>query len=149
MKPLKAILSIAITVGLIYALSRPWGPAPALGPFLSPFSGFWQNGEKQEATHDEIVLKADALHDDVTVRFDDTGVPHIFAKNDFDLFYAQGYLTAKDRLWQMDLQTRAAAGRLSEILGPATLEMDQRSRRLGMGYGAEANLKVAMSEARS
>ena len=149
MKIFKAILSVAITAGLIYALSCPWGPAPALGPFLSPFSGFWQNGEKQEVNHEEIVLKADALHDDVIVRFDDTGVPHIFAKNDFDLFYAQGYLTAKDRLWQMDLQTRAAAGRLSEILGPATLEMDQRSRRLGMGYGAEANLKVAMSEARS
>jgi penicillin amidase len=149
MKFIKAIVSLLIVVGLVYALNRPWGPVPALGAFLSPFTGFWQNGEKQTIDKNQVVLKADGLTAEVIVRFDDTGVPHIFAKNDFDLFYAQGYLTAKDRLWQMDLQTRAASGRLSEILGPATLPMDQKSRRLGMGYGAEANLKLAMSDQHS
>lgn len=149
MKFIKAILSLAVTVGLVYALDRPWGPAPALGPFLSPFTGLWQNGEKPVDPKSMQVMELDSLQGEVTIRFDDYGVPHIFAKNDFDLFYAQGYITAKDRLWQMDLQTRAAAGRLSEILGPATLSMDQQSRRLGMGYGAEANLKVAMSDPRS
>lgn len=149
MKFIKAILSLAVTVGLVYALDRPWAPAPALGPFLSPFTGLWQNGEKPVDPKSTQVMELDSLQGEVTIRFDDYGVPHIFAKNDFDLFYAQGYITAKDRLWQMDLQTRAAAGRLSEILGPATLSMDQQSRRLGMGYGAEANLKVAMSDPRS
>nr|WP_295934065.1 penicillin acylase family protein [uncultured Dyadobacter sp.] len=149
MKFIKAILSLAMTVGLVYALDRPWGPAPALGPFLSPFTGLWQNGEKPVDPKSMQVRELDSLKGEVTIRFDDYGVPHIFAKNDFDLFYAQGYITARDRLWQMDLQTRAAAGRLSEILGPATLAMDQQSRRLGMGYGAEANLKVAMSDPRS
>ncbi len=145
MKFIKAILALVVLAGLMYGLNRPLGPAPALGNFLSPFTGFWQNGEKQGIDQKQIVLKADGLTDEVTVRFDDTGVPHIFAKNDYDLFYAQGYLTAKDRLWQMDLQTRAASGRLSEILGTATLEMDKKNRELGMGFGAEANLKLAMS----
>jgi penicillin amidase len=149
MKFVKAILFIAVTAGLVYVLDQPWAPAPALGPFLSPFCGLWQNSEKAIDPKTRVTLQLDSLHDEVTIRFDDSGVPHIFARNDFDLFYAQGYITAKDRLWQMDLQTRAAAGRLSEILGPATLELDKQSRRLGMGYGAEANLKLAMTDPRS
>ncbi|CAG5071771.1 Acyl-homoserine lactone acylase QuiP [Dyadobacter sp. CECT 9623] len=149
MKFVKAFISLAIAIGLVYLLGKPLGPAPALGPFLSPFSGFGQNGERLADPKSELILKLDSLQSEVTIRFDDSGVPHIFAKNDFDLFYAQGYITAKDRLWQMDLQTRAASGRLSEILGRVTIEMDQQSRRLGMGYGAEANFKIAMSEPQS
>ncbi|MCF0072527.1 penicillin acylase family protein [Dyadobacter sp. CY261] len=146
MKFVKAILFIAITAGLVYVLNKPWGPAPAMGPFLSPFRGLWQNSEKVVDPKTRVTVQLDSLREEITIRFDDYGVPHIFAKNDFDLFYAQGYITAKDRLWQMDLQTRAAAGRLSEILGSATLAIDQQSRRLGMGYGAEANLKIAMTD---
>lgn len=149
MKIAKALISFFVTIILVYVLNRPLGPAPALGPFLSPFTGIWQNGEKPVDPQNEQVLKLDSLKKDVVIRYDDTGVPHIFAENDFDLYYAQGYVTAKDRLWQMDLQTRAASGRLSEILGKATLQMDLQSRRLGMGYGAEANLKLAMSDPRS
>ncbi|HEV7351283.1 penicillin acylase family protein [Telluribacter sp.] len=146
MKIVKAFLSVIITIGLVYALSRSWGPVPALGPFVSPFTGFWQNGETLRSDDSTVVeLKLDSLREEVAIRFDDIGVPHIFAKNNYDLYYAQGYITAKDRLWQMDLQTRAAAGRLSEVLGPATLEMDRQNRRLGLGYGAEANLKLALS----
>lgn len=149
MKFVKVLISLLVTAGLVYVLNKPWGPAPALGPFLSPFTGLWQNEETTLDPKSTQTLELDGLKDAVTIRFDDYGVAHIFAKNDFDLFYAQGYVTAKDRLWQMDLQTRAAAGRLSEILGPATLAMDQQSRRLGMGYGAEANLKMAMTDPRS
>jgi penicillin amidase len=149
MKYLKAFVSLAATIGLIYVLSRPLGPAPALGPFLSPFTGFSQNGEGLISDDKETLLKLDGLKDAVTIRYDETGVAHIFAKNDFDLFYAQGFVTAKDRLWQMDLQIRAASGRLSEVLGKATLPLDQQSRRLGMGFGAEANLKVAMQDPHS
>ena len=147
MKFIKAIISLSIVIGLVYALDRSWGPVPSLGSFLSPFTGFWQNGEKQTIAKSEKVLRLDSLREEVIIRYDDVGVPHIFAKNDYDLSFAQGYVTAQDRLWQMDLQIRAASGRLSEVLGPATLELDKSSRRLGMGYGAEANLKVAMSDA--
>ncbi|GAB3177773.1 penicillin acylase family protein [Telluribacter humicola] len=150
MKIIKALLSILIAAGLVYALSRSWGPVPALGPFISPYTGFWQNGESLPSDDTTLVeLRLDSLQDEVSIRYDDIGVPHIFAKNNYDLYYAQGYVTARDRLWQMDLQTRAAAGRLSEVLGPATLEMDRRNRRLGLGYGAEANLKVILSHPQS
>jgi penicillin amidase len=149
MRIVKAILSLIVTIGLVFVLNNPLGPAPALGPFLSPFTGFWQNSIQSVDANEAQVLQLSGLKDEVIVRFDDTGVPHIFAKNNADLFFTQGYITAKDRLWQMDLQTRAASGRLSEILGKATLQMDLQSRRLGMGYGAEVNLKAAMSDARS
>ena len=52
---------------------------------------------------------------------DENHIPHIFAKNDNDLCFAQGYITAFDRLWQMEFQTMAAAGRLSEIIGETFL----------------------------
>ena len=147
MKFVKAIASVLLVVGFVYALSRPWGPVPALGPFISPYTGFWQNGEIPLLSRiNDPDFALDSLREEVTIRFDDVGVPHIFAKNNYDLYYAQGYITARDRLWQMDLQTRAAAGRLSEVLGSRTLEMDRRSRRMGMGYGAEVNLKMAMSD---
>lgn len=146
MKIVKALASVAIVIGLVYALNRPWGPVPALGAFISPYTGFWQNGETSLWRDQDEEISLDSLRDQVTVRFDDVGVPHIFAKNNHDLYFTQGYLTAKDRLWQMDLQTRAAAGRLSEVLGSATTEMDRRNRRLGVGYGAEVNLKTAMSD---
>ncbi|MCF2520132.1 penicillin acylase family protein [Dyadobacter sp. CY351] len=149
MKYLKAFVSLAATICLVYFLNKPLGPAPALGPFLSPFTGFGQNGDKVIDKGGEEILKLSGLKEEVTIRYDDAGVAHIFAKNNFDLFYAQGFVTAKDRLWQMDLQIRAASGRLSEVLGKATLEMDQQSRRLGMRYGAEANIQVAMKDPQS
>jgi penicillin amidase len=68
------------------------------------------------------------------------GVPHIFARNEHDLFFAQGYVTAQDRLWQMDLQRRTASGRLSEVLGPATLETDLFLRTLGLRRVAAAEV---------
>src|SRR5690606_39426706 len=66
---------------------------------------------------------------------------HIFAENDEDLYAAQGYIHAKFRYFQMDLQTRAAAGRVSEIAGPAAVEFDRSQRRLGMVYAAERALE--------
>jgi hypothetical protein len=63
------------------------------------------------------------------------------AEDENDVFFVQGYLHAKFRLWQMEFQTRAAAGRLSEILGPITIDYDRDKRRLGMVYAAENSLK--------
>jgi penicillin amidase len=73
------------------------------------------------------------------VYFDERLVPHIYANNDADAYYIQGYLHAKFRLWQMEFQTHIAAGRLSEIRGKdsAALAIDKFFRRLGMVYAAE------------
>ena len=68
----------------------------------------------------------------VTVKRDQHGVPTIDAQSLEDLFYAQGYVTAQDRLWQMDIIRRFAAGELSEILGPSVLEHDREQRILGL-----------------
>jgi penicillin amidase len=77
------------------------------------------------------------------VYIDDRLVPHIFAQNDEDAYFIQGYIHAKFRLWQMEFQTMAAAGRISEILGrdPRFLRHDREQRRLGMVYGAENAVK--------
>src|SRR5215216_6655269 len=59
------------------------------------------------------------LRDRVTVRRDERGIPYIEAKNEEDLYFAQGYVTAGDRLWQMDLLRRTERGELAEVLGSA------------------------------
>ncbi|HVV55067.1 MAG TPA: penicillin acylase family protein, partial [Mucilaginibacter sp.] len=91
-------------------------------------------------------LKLEGLKGKVIIRFDEHRIPHIFAENDHDLYYAQGYITARDRLWQMDIQTRAAAGRLSEVVGPKALDVDRYHRRTGMTFGAENSLKGMMKD---
>src|ERR1700675_4941633 len=57
-----------------------------------------------------------ALHGRITVRRDERGIPYLEATNDLDLYFAQGYVTANDRLWQMDLMRRTARGELAEVL---------------------------------
>jgi penicillin amidase len=73
----------------------------------------------------------------VEVRFDRYAVPHVFAGSDQDAWRALGYLQARDRLWQMELYRRAASGRLSELLGEATVVIDQRFLTLGLRLAAE------------
>jgi penicillin amidase len=74
----------------------------------------------------------------VRVVRDEHGVPTIEAATLSDLFFAQGYVTAQDRLWQMDLLRRAAAGELSEVIGADTVKMDREQRILGLRQAAEA-----------
>ncbi len=63
---------------------------------------------------------------------DDYGVPHIYAQNDRDLMFLQGYVHAQDRLWQMDFFRRAALGELSEVFGSKTLVIDRAMRTIGL-----------------
>ena len=73
----------------------------------------------------------------VEVRRDGRGVPHLRASSLEDLFFAQGYVTAQDRLWQMDLSRRLAEGELAEIFGERTLRLDIENRTLGFRQAAE------------
>ncbi len=113
---------------------------PALGHLLNPFAGFWANAEPKNIQKD-IRINTKLLKDKVEILVDDRLIPHIFAKNDFDLYFAQGYVTAKYRLWQMEFQTYAAAGRLSEIVGEKAFNYDLHQRRIGLPYAAEVALK--------
>ena len=78
----------------------------------------------------EIRIKG--LHAPVQVLRDSWGVPHIYAEDEHDLFMAQGFVQAQDRLWQMESNRRLASGRLSELIGPPSLELDRLVRTLGV-----------------
>jgi penicillin amidase len=140
MKYIGFFIAFAITVALAIAVSMPLGPVPPLAPLLDPNHGFWQNSySEDELAKDELELSN--LTSPVTVVYDENLIPHIFAENEEDLYRAQGYVTAKHRLWQMEFQTMAASGRISEIVGPIAIELDRMTRRKGLGYGAELGLK--------
>src|SRR5436189_5209225 len=81
-------------------------------------------------------LSLQGLHELVEVITDRYGVPHIYAQNEDDLFFAQGYVHAYERLWQMDFNRRIASGRLSEVSGEIAIETDRFTRRLGMHRAA-------------
>lgn len=78
----------------------------------------------------EGALQVPGLNDEVRVVRDRWGVPHIYARNADDLFFAQGFVQAQDRLFQMDLWRRATRGHLAEILGDEYVERDRLSRLL-------------------
>ncbi len=94
-------------------------------------------------------LQVAGLGAPVTVTRDGHGVPTIEAANLEDLFFAQGYVTAQDRLWQMDIIRRAGSGELSEIIGPDTLQRDREQRILGLREAAKKSLALLSVRDRS
>ncbi|MDQ2720749.1 MAG: penicillin acylase family protein [Bacteroidota bacterium] len=131
-----AIITAAIVVFLNSALVL----SVPLGKLLSPQNGLWQNAEPVNQDYSGK-FSFPQLKGKVNVYFDERLVPHVFAEDDNDAYFVQGYLHAKFRLWQMEFQTHAAAGRLSEIVGDKALDFDREKRRLGMVYGAEKALQ--------
>jgi penicillin amidase len=85
----------------------------------------------------------------VEVIRDDWGVPHIYAEDEHDLFFAQGYVHAQDRLWQMEFNRRIASGTLSAALGEATLETDRFLRTIGLRRAAEEDWALMDDEMRA
>ncbi|HVF98089.1 MAG TPA: penicillin acylase family protein, partial [Flavisolibacter sp.] len=147
MRIIPFLISITITIGLVFVLNTRWGAIPELGKFLSPQTGFWQSAEGTKDELDEN-LHFNGLKGQVSVFLDERLVPHVFAQHDEDAYFVQGFLHAKYRLWQMDLNARAAAGRLSEVLNNASLEnFDRLQRRTGMVYAAENMLAEVKKDA--
>jgi len=96
-------------------------------------------------------IRTPGLQKQVEILRDRWGVPHIYASTVHDLFFAQGYITAKDRLFQIDLWRRIGTGKLAEVLGPAAIERDKLARSVGFhgdwnaewsAYGPDARLIV-------
>ena len=140
---------LVITTVLVYILDKP--PLalgiPAIGRLLDPVNGCWASAEPVNENFSadlEFPVKNNA-----TVWFDDRMVPHIHADNDHDLYFLEGYIHAYFRLWQMDMETRAAGGRVSEVVGEKALEYDRKQRRKGMVYAAENSLKAMEAEPRT
>lgn len=102
------------------------------------------------AVHAQTPSKpVDGLKANVTVRRDSRSIPYIEAASDADLYFAQGYVTASDRLWQMDLMRRLARGQTAEIFGAAALDQDKRWRRFNFSRIADDNLKYLSPDLRS
>lgn len=135
MKKLRTGGALLIAALIFWGLNNSHGRIPPLGKLLNPFAGFWQNGERMDALPEDLVL--DGLTGEVRILWDTRRVPYIFADNDTDLYFAQGYVAALLRLWQMEFQVLHIAGRLTEIVGPAALPLDRFHRRFGMLWAAE------------
>ncbi|HLY68397.1 MAG TPA: penicillin acylase family protein, partial [Puia sp.] len=140
MKIIPFFIYLIITAGLTFSLNRQWGSIPPIGKFISPQQGFWQNADALDKDYDAD-LKFPGLRDNVQVYIDERLVPHVFANNESDAYFIQGYLHAKFRLWQMEFEVYAASGRISELIGEKALNFDRGKRRLGMVYAAEKSLK--------
>src|ERR1044071_4268821 len=94
-------------------------------------------------------LKLVGLKSSVTVRRDERGIPYIEAANEADLYFAQGYVTASDRLWQMELGRRFARGELAEVMGRDALEEDKRHRTYGFAQVVETEAAQMPTQARA
>jgi penicillin amidase len=110
---------------LTLALLLTCGVAPAL---MQPPS-LTELARRSLATIDGAVTVAGLSHE-VRVLRDQWGVPHIYASSTDDLFFAQGFVAAQDRLWQMEMWRRTAEGRLAEVIGPAAVARDRHARLL-------------------
>lgn len=120
----------------LYAGARRIGPMPALGPILDPHRGVWAVATVAELPREQSVT-IPGLHAEVKVTFDDRGVPHIFASSSEDAALALGYVTARERLFQLETRWRVAGGRMAELVGDRALGLDRYMRGLGLAWTAE------------
>jgi penicillin amidase len=107
--------ALALLLGVAGCRREATAPPADAPPLLTPPSG---------------AMVVAGLRDTVTVTRDAAGIPHITAANEDDLFFAQGFVQAQDRLFQMDLWRRSVQGRLSEVLGANFIERDAMTRRV-------------------
>jgi penicillin amidase len=134
-----ARVAIAALALLLWLGFRGLSPAPPVGPFLDPVRGVWAVA-RGASLDTRAAARIQSLGADVRVVYDDRGVPHIFAASVEDASRALGFVVARDRLFQMELVTRAAAGRLTELAGDHALEVDRTQRSLGLPWAGERKL---------
>ena len=132
-------LAMPLLAVLVYVGARPVGPAPPLGPLIDPAHGIWSM-EREALARPEQQAALAGLDSTVTIQYDVRGVPHITAATELDAYRALGYVVARDRLFQLELQTRAAAGTLAGLVGARAIDLDRRTRSLGMPRAAETKL---------
>jgi penicillin amidase len=122
--------------------------ALSLSPTVLPLARAFAQQVSAAQTNSQTIKLA-GLRASVTVRRDERGIPYLEAANESDLYFAQGYVTASDRLWQMELGRRNARGELAEILGRDALEEDKRHRTYGFAQVVEAEVSQAPPQARA
>ncbi len=117
-----------------------------LSPILKSSIAFWGKRRLPETTGRKYVK---GLEGPVQIRRDEWGIPHIKASGRSDLFFAQGFIHAQDRLWQMEINRRTAKGTLSAILGPLALDTDRLTRTLGFSHIAKETWRQSSEKVRS
>ncbi|MEM3067338.1 MAG: penicillin acylase family protein [Thermoplasmata archaeon] len=133
-KILIAILVVLIIIFSVFSMNF---------TILNPVNGIWS--ETKESNYTSQTIKLPGLYQSVDVIIDSTGMAHIFAKNDHDLFLAEGYYQASNRLFQMEIQSLAASGNLSKYLGASYIDSDLAMHYLGLPYNAY-KLEIAYKE---
>lgn len=132
-------IAVVLLAALLYAGFRSIGSLPPLGSLLDPANGVWAGVAATNFPAKQAAL-IPGMQQNVEVVFDDRGVPHIFAHTEDDAWRALGFVVARDRLFQMETQTRAAAGTLTEWMGERLLDADRESRAMGLAWGADRKL---------
>ena len=134
---LNLLVSFVVAGAVLYVSTYGLGPVPALGSAFNPGTGVWAAGS-DAALPSTTPLHLAGLDRPATVVFERNGTAHVRAATDHDLFLALGYLHARFRLLQMDLQRRQGEGLLSQVLGAAGLQSDEFELQLGLQRTAQA-----------
>ncbi|MFX1562334.1 MAG: penicillin acylase family protein, partial [Promethearchaeota archaeon] len=142
LKVSKLVVSIALVCSVSILLSVPIDIIPPLGNLINPFTGIWTVPLTAEHPVSQTIIAPSKVSSPVTVIRDSWGIPHIYAENDEDLYFAFGYVHAQDRLWQMDIMRRTGRGLLSEILGADYVSTDVFLRTIGMEHAAKVTIDL-------
>jgi penicillin G amidase len=132
-----AVAAAVAAVALMLFLADGMGPVPALGTVLNPGGGVWNSAAGAVAPADQS-LRIPGLHAPATVSFSSAGIASIRAATDDDLFLALGYVHAKYRFSQMDLERRLGEGRLAQLTGSGSVASDTFELQLGLLRTARA-----------
>ncbi len=133
---LRVAIPVLVCAVLLGVLAFGYATVPALGPALDPGRGVWTSASGGELPRSGP-LSLPGLDHPVQVSFTSHGVPSVRADSQHDVFLAQGYLQARFRLAQMDLERRLGEGRLAQLAGPAAVSSDRFELRLGLVRTAE------------
>lgn len=144
----KGLISILVLAALCLALGKSFANLGPMGHLLAPSTGVWRH---QPASSDDLIQNfsaaiATAGIKPVTLTIDSDGVPHLQSEDEDALYFAQGYVTAYFRMWQMDFMSRITAGRVAEVLGEKALPIDRFFRRLRVPAAAEASADLMLND---
>lgn len=144
-KALKVGLSAIPIVIMLITLSLPIDILPPLGNLFNPNGGIWDLSTFSE--HPKYkTISVPSIKNEIVCYYDFWGIPHIFAQTDTDMYFAIGYVQARDRLFQMDIMRRLYTGRLSEVLGRIALPSDIYYRNICLERAANATLMIMKAD---
>jgi penicillin amidase len=148
MMVLKGLVSLLVLSALCVGLGKSYADLSPLGQLLAPSTGVWRH---KPTSADDLLMNfrsavASAGMKPVTLTIDSDGVPHLASDDEAALYFAQGYITAYYRMWQMDFLSRITAGRVAELLGEKALPIDRFFRRLKVPAAAEASAELMLND---